>query len=520
MDSSLKPDDPRLADRWWRLSNLYTIIDVNKVRRIMKPNWAQTAFYKEMWNRNIIVKARQFGFSTFIQAFILDKCVFEDDVHAGVVAHTQPDAQAIFTNKIKFMYDNLPAFIRRSVKAKVSSTRELSFSNGSTARVATSLRSGTFHVLHVSEFAKICAMGAGKARELISGTLPTVGKSGIITIESTALTAGDRFHKMYQAAEENEMLVGQGVVSRTALDYKPFFFPCYDHPEYQLGDTDRVAIPKRLTEYFNGLESELGVRMPLNYRKWYTKQEAVSGEDMHSEFPNTLGEAFSKTIKGAIFGTQMSHAAADGRICRLPHMPEKPVYVAFDLGRDDNTAIWFYQFVGPWVHFLRSYQNRLEDITFYMNVLDDYARKYRYRYGTIYLPHDGRHRHIESVAGSVQEIMGAHYNTRIVERAPQKKIPIERARKTLAYSKFDVENCADGLDALRNYSWMYDDLHDVFRETPKKDGNDHFADAYMTFASSHGSNSGGTQTTNTSFSKAVWARDADAPQGTYRGMII
>jgi hypothetical protein len=46
-------------------------------------NTAQAALYHEMHNQNVILKARQRGFTTFVQLLLLDACVFNSDVRAG-----------------------------------------------------------------------------------------------------------------------------------------------------------------------------------------------------------------------------------------------------------------------------------------------------------------------------------------------------------------------------------------------------------------------------------------------------
>lgn len=58
--------------------------------------------------------------------------------------------------------------------------------NNSSIRVATSMRSGTIHRLHVSEFGKICAKYPDKAKEVVTGSIPAVPTNGVLVIESTA----------------------------------------------------------------------------------------------------------------------------------------------------------------------------------------------------------------------------------------------------------------------------------------------------------------------------------------------
>ena len=106
----------RLDDQWWRLNNLYYIKDKRGRKVLFKPNWAQKQLYNRMWFLNIILKARQLGMTTFIQIFMLDVCLFNDNQAAGVIAHNREDAEDFFDKKIKFAYDNLPATLKGRIR--------------------------------------------------------------------------------------------------------------------------------------------------------------------------------------------------------------------------------------------------------------------------------------------------------------------------------------------------------------------------------------------------------------------
>ena len=134
--------DPR-----WRLSNLYWITD--KAGRAVRfvPNSAQLAFLDEIHTLNLILKARQLGFTTLCCLIYLDACVFTPHTRAGVIAHRLDDAKVIFRDKIKFPYDRLDEGIRASVPAVQDSVDTLTFGNNSSVRVSTSMRSGTLQYL-------------------------------------------------------------------------------------------------------------------------------------------------------------------------------------------------------------------------------------------------------------------------------------------------------------------------------------------------------------------------------------
>jgi hypothetical protein len=120
-----------LNDPYWRLNHLYWIIDKAGNKELFKLNWAQEKLYQEMWYCNLILKARQVGISTFVSLLFLDRCLFNSNQHAGIIAHTREDAEMLF-RRVKFAYDSLPIEIKAIRSANTDNAREVQLSNGST----------------------------------------------------------------------------------------------------------------------------------------------------------------------------------------------------------------------------------------------------------------------------------------------------------------------------------------------------------------------------------------------------
>jgi len=87
----MKIKDKRLSDRWWRLNNLYYIIDETGKKIKFKPEnrEVQTYLFKNLWYLNEILKARQHGITTFFCIFFLDACLFKSNIRAGIIAHNK-----------------------------------------------------------------------------------------------------------------------------------------------------------------------------------------------------------------------------------------------------------------------------------------------------------------------------------------------------------------------------------------------------------------------------------------------
>jgi len=225
----------RLADREWRIDNLYYITDKQGIKQIFKRNWAQQQLYNDLHYCNIILKARQLGITTFVTLLFLDIALFNSNVSCGIVADTEENAKYIF-RKIKFAYDCLPESLKACVEAKIDSAKELTFSNNSLIRVGTSLRSATFQYLLISEFGKIAAEDIKRTNEILTGSLNTISTGSYCFIESTARGREGAF---YDLCVEAQKLRDAGKIL-TPLDYKFHFMPWHRHPEYSLYESAHV----------------------------------------------------------------------------------------------------------------------------------------------------------------------------------------------------------------------------------------------------------------------------------------
>ena len=470
----LLTDNPEWKSAKWRLNNLYWIKDKKGNKTRMTFNWAQTHLYSNMWYLNIILKARQLGMTTMIQIFMLDRCLFNDNTNAGVIAHNREDAESFFTDKLKFAYENLPEEIKQARPATSDSARELSFSNGSRIRVGTSMRSGTLQYLHVSEFGKICAKYPARAQEIIAGALNTVGSGQFVFIESTAEGDG-KFKTMFFDAWHS-------TTERSEMDYKAFFYPWYKEPSYVLdGVVPNPTDPEK--DYFEQLEAETGVLLRRNQQAWYLAKWREQGYLMKQEYPSSPAEAFSKMLDGVILQDALNVMRADNRICKVPHR-RAPVDTFWDLGRDDKTAIWMGQEAdGGFYNMLKYYEYRLVDLSWYAARLQDFARENNWVFGTHYLPHDVANTDL-SVSQSrkaILESLGVRPIV-VVPRIPSIADGIEMLRGAMSTYRFDEDGCADGIRHLENYQWKEDNEPDamgntVFRKEPRKNGADHAADA-------------------------------------------
>lgn len=468
-------EDPR-----WRLCNLYQITDKKGHAVPFRPNDAQIQFLDDIHDLNIILKARQLGFTTLCCLIYLDASIFIPNTRAGVIAHKMDDAKVIFRDKVKFPYDNLDEGLKALVHTKQDSADTLTLANNSSIRVSTSMRSGTLQYLHVSEFGKICSQYPEKAREITTGALNAIEAGQFVVIESTAEGQDGKFYEMVQTARAKKA----AGASLTPLDFKFHFFPWYEDRNYVL-ETGHPLIPDVDREYFDKLEAELGVTISPAQRAWYIKKAEVQAGDMRREYPSTPEEAFEQALEGAYFSKELLIAAKQKRIGGFPFVPGAPVNTFWDLGRNDLNTIWLHQFVDGFNRFVGYYENSGEYIAHYISWVREWARDRNAVFGDHYLPHDGDRQSIWLPEGTMKVMSDLSFHPQIVKRPENKSEAITIARGKFASCVFDEAGCAVGLKRLKAYRKEWDELRGVWKDRPLHDDASHAADGFMTFTSSH-----------------------------------
>ena len=474
--------DPRqFREPRWRLSNLYKITDKSGAAIAFQPNDAQLKFLDEIHTQNIILKARQLGFTTLCCLIYLDAGIFNANTRAGVIAHKLDDAKVIFRDKVKFPYDNLPEGLKERVATTQDSADTITLANNSSIRVSTSMRSGTLQYLHISEFGKICSQYPEKAREIVTGALNTIQVGQFVVIESTAEGQDGKFYEMCQTAIRKKA-AGDDL---SPLDFKFHFFPWFEDRQYQL-DHGFPVITEEDQAYFGKLEAELGVSISVPQRAWYLKKAETQGGDMRREYPSTPEEAFEQALEGAYFSKELLVAQKQKRIGGFPFVPGAPVNTFWDLGRNDFTPIWLHQFVDGFHRFIGYYENSGEYISHYISWVREWARERNAVFGDHYLPHDGDRESIWLPEGTMKVMADLNFRPQIVHR-PQNKIEsINIARGKFSQCVFDEAGTgAIGLKRLRAYRKEWDDLRGVWKDRPLHDDASHAADGFMTFTSSN-----------------------------------
>ncbi len=487
-----------LKDPLWRVCSgaLYKIIikgDDKKEKKgddkkpkedlvvFFQPNRSQKRLLANLWHRNVILKARQLGFTTLICILWLDTALFSENMRCGIIAQDREAAEAIFRDKVKFAYENLPEHLKNGMPLARDSATELLFAhNNSSIRVATSMRSGTIHRLHISEFGKICAKYPDKAKEVVTGSIPAVPKSGILIIESTAEGREGEFYDITmraKAAKDTAKVL-------TVRDYRFHFFAWWDANEYEM-PVDSVKLTDKDLAYFERIESQIDQPISLEKRAWYiaTRDADFSGseEKMWQEYPSTPEEAFQQSTEGCYYTEQLTKARKEGRIATVPVTEGVPVNTFWDIGASDGTAIWFHQRIGLENRFIKFYEAWGEPYSHFVK----YMQGLGYVWGKHYLPHDATHKRqqgtsVKSPIDMLEEL--GLQNIEIVPRVDYIQHGIQATRDVFNQCWFDETNCKDGLAHLENYRKEWNDRAGCWKESPRHDIHSEAADAFRQFA--------------------------------------
>jgi len=220
---------------------------------------------------------------------------------------------------------------------------------------------------------------------------------------------------------------------------------------------------------------------PFLSKEFHDDLEDLKATD-YDEYLHVYEGNLKQFADGAIFGTQLRKARDDNRICRIPIESGVPVSTFWDLGRNDETAIWFMQRVGLENRFIDYYSHSLVDLDHYAKILQQKG----YVYDTHYLPHDVEVVNLGTGNRSRRQILESLGVKPIetVARTQNKMESIELTRQKFSGCWFDEERCEKGLDALANYQFAYDEKGETFRQSPLHNWASNGADAFLQFGQS------------------------------------
>jgi phage terminase large subunit len=189
-----------------------------------------------------------------------------------------------------------------------------------------------------------------------------------------------------------------------------------------------------------------------------------------------LGE-FDTRHTGFIYANYIMKAKQEGRISGVPHQPGVPVITAWDLGSSNSTAIWFGQLVGYQPRIIDFYENNNKGLEHYAEIV----RSKDYEYAAHYLPHDAGHTRL-GMKGSISDQLKEMGLRNKVLPVSSVEGGIEQGRGLIAKAWLDMEKCHDGIHALSNYKYEWDENRQAFKSAPLHDWSSDAADSWRYLA--------------------------------------
>jgi phage terminase large subunit len=241
---------------------------------------------------------------------------------------------------------------------------------------------------------------------------------------------------------------------------------------YDMAKGDPEWFAEKLSARDTGVFTE---RQLINIEREYIQLFGLN--DGKARFRQEYLCDFDAAVSGSYYASEMDLAERDGRIGDAMWRAEHPVHTSWDLGVNDMTVIWFFQYVGDAIRVIDYVSNNSVDPGYFVNEL----RQRPYTYGTHLLPHDGKTRDKTSNMTYQQTLSSLGVQSTVVPVGPVYD-GINAVRRMLSTCVFNKAKCSVGIDALKNYRREWDEKKKVFADAPLHDWASHPADAFRTFA--------------------------------------
>ena len=182
---------------------------------------------------------------------------------------------------------------------------------------------------------------------------------------------------------------------------------------------------------------------------------------------------FTVPIAGAYYAQHIMLAYKEGRVGNVPYEDSCLVDTWWDLGVNDQTAIWFTQSIGAELRLIDYYQNTGEGLPHYAGILKERG----YVYNIHNAPHDIAVKELGTGRSRWETAKSLGIKFKIIPRLPLED-GINASRSLFRKCWFDAKKCEVGLNALKNYHKEYDDTKKCFVNHPYHDWTSNAADAF------------------------------------------
>jgi phage terminase large subunit len=220
----------------------------------------------------------------------------------------------------------------------------------------------------------------------------------------------------------------------------------------------------------------------INYydNPWRSRALDAEREQMQREAPADFAHIYEgecrPAVEGAIYYNEVSKLRSANRLCNLPYDPLLKVHRVWDLGWNDYMSVVFVQRHASEIRVIRYVEDNHKT---YAEFISEFAQ-YGYRYGTDYIPHDGRAKSAESGRSPQMILEQLGCKVEIVDEIGLEN-GIKAARMLFPRCYFDKEMAGELVTRLGRYRRRIN-AETGTATTPVHDDDSHGADAFRYLA--------------------------------------
>lgn len=233
--------------------------------------------------------------------------------------------------------------------------------------------------------------------------------------------------------------------------------------------------------------TETGVFSQVKLDQQLAEYISTYGEDYgRAKFEQEYLVSFEAANLGAILARALGIAEKQGRISDAIDFDPygAPIEISADIGRRDTATWWFWQPTMGGYHLIDHDSGWGIDAEEWCYRLNDRIGKYKAEgrktaLGHIWLPHDARAKTFAAKRSAV-EIFSEHFGAGHIAMTPSVKVAdrVNAARVMVGRCAWNATKCEKGLDALRAWSYEFDDDKKTFSSEPLHDWASNDGDGY------------------------------------------
>lgn len=227
----------------------------------------------------------------------------------------------------------------------------------------------------------------------------------------------------------------------------------------------------------------------------YANPESVIAEERAEGMPEALIRQeylcdFSAALVGSVYGELLEALEKEGGVEDFEHERDA-CFSSWDLGIADSMALWVWRVEDDCIQIVDCYESHGKPIDFYLDLLQGetasskpediaFAKRCKgYSFKKHFFPHDARARTLQTGISTL-ELVARRWGTEAIGITPQLSFDqgIQAGRWLLQQNTVFHARAAEGLEALRQYHYAWDEEEHTLSAKPEHDWSSHFADAW------------------------------------------